>query len=296
MQSQLNKKSTSAFIGKTVVTGTAIGLVALVMCATPTNANQSERIFEQLAAHFLAFAEESERAALDAPNSATRMAHAVDRSGQVTSPRIGEGLSAFVVLVAAAHPEYRAGVEAKAHELGREQLMASIKADPSSVRQLTGYSSAVDLASASKNSAITRIKLAANSLGEAAYSLQRHPWAKQRVDMQGRLEAYTAASQAPYAPPVYDFVKVTSQPRASGGETPGGVSDRLLAAAALTVLDDTYGAMHLTQKPATHFCLRRARLNVRQCLAVSAFPYEQSFCLAKHGYEEPTGCLEAATQ
>jgi hypothetical protein len=132
---------------------------------------------------------------------------------------------------------------------------------------------------------LSQMEVAATRLTDAAYSMQRQRWATQPIDTRARL---TAMSQARFTPTRFTTDSVAqAEPRAA-------VGSRVLAAAALLILDDAAGAEALATDPRARACVRRANLNVRQCQAVAKFPYEQSFCLAKHVYEETGACLKAA--
>ena len=41
-------------------------------------------------------------------------------------------------------------------------------------------------------------------------------------------------------------------------------------------------------------CLTLARLELRQCVSVMQFPYENAYCLSRHGLSGPAACFALA--
>jgi hypothetical protein len=72
----------------------------------------------------------------------------------------------------------------------------------------------------------------------------------------------------------------------------------MLTLAALLVVDATQSetvrvAAALTDDPVRQ-CLAMQQLELRQCASVTSTPNEDAFCIARHGFTGPSGCMTLA--
>lgn len=78
-----------------------------------------------------------------------------------------------------------------------------------------------------------------------------------------------------------------------------GSLDRMLTLAALFVVEATPNetarvTAALTDEPVRQ-CLAMQQLELRQCASVTSTPNEDAYCLSRHGFAQPSACLEIAT-
>ena len=99
----------------------------------------------------------------------------------------------------------------------------------------------------------------------------------------------TLANRTSPAPPTLPWRVVPAR---------AGSLDRMFTLAALFVVGATeaetsrVGAA-LTDEPVRQ-CLAMKRLQLRQCASVTTTPNEDAFCIARHGFAGPSGCMEIA--
>ncbi len=144
---------------------------------------------------------------------------------------------------------------------------------------------------------------------QSAYDIQHAAWSKGEVaDRAGRLAATKTASSAP---PMSDSAAVArlqeamTTTRASTMMSPAPSANttlvnRSLAVAALAALghgDDAHfnEISGLMADPGGVTCMKLAKLNLYQCLAVAKPHYEDVFCLGEHVMMDTGRCLMKAT-
>ncbi len=143
---------------------------------------------------------------------------------------------------------------------------------------------------------------------QQAYDLhQRAPWSKELLGDKNALIAAVkarsaSAAQVPASPSELAAVKTLAAGfgQASSGGAPGKMTTvigRSLATAALITLgalEDT-ATEGLLSDPECASCLRMAKLDLFQCLAVAKPFYEHVFCTGQHAIADPGECIAASS-
>jgi hypothetical protein len=144
------------------------------------------------------------------------------------------------------------------------------------------------------------------AITQAAYDVQGQSWSKTPVsDPKGVLaEAKEAAVQPRTASvPAKErlLASLVDVPQASANHAAAGAPDvvRGLALAALAIMgrtgDDKEANFEALLHDATSAdCLKMAKLNLNQCLAVAGPHYEDVYCTGRHGVGETASCVVAA--
>jgi hypothetical protein len=246
----------------------------------------------ELAGQFSALISESRRAAESSSlASAHAIAQSVDRSPRLTRSSTIDGAKAYAVLAALRSSEFRSSVNQAANEMGREAFKAKISADPSAIRQISGYSEARSFASGALSDAYSIINASSAVIRQASYDLQRQQWSLVAQAKQPRLEAVATSWNAPVGRQGIQNVSFSNNTR---GQEP--INDKIMFAAALTAMDEHQNAINALGRDSGKFCANRAYLNLRQCLAATRFAYEHTFCLSRHGYSDFSECAQSATR
>jgi hypothetical protein len=144
---------------------------------------------------------------------------------------------------------------------------------------------------------------------QASYTLQQQAWSKAPIDgpealLTGvKLQSTTKIVLAPADAPalitnVVAAGKIAPAPQARAA-APTATVARGLALAALAVLgaagDESADQLTPVLSDATNAqCLKMAKLNLNQCLAVAGPHYEGMFCLGRHGLMETGQCVVSA--
>jgi hypothetical protein len=144
---------------------------------------------------------------------------------------------------------------------------------------------------------------------QASYTLQQQAWSKAPIDGPEALLIGVKAQSATKivlspadAPALITNVvaagKIGPAPQA-GTTAPTATVARGLALAALAVLgaagDESADQLTPVLSDATNAqCLKMAKLNLNQCLAVAGPHYEGMFCLGRHGLMETGQCVVSA--
>lgn len=221
------------------------------------------------------------------------------------------GAVAYAAILALQDPTFVQGVRAHAADpASRIALRDQILSSPNSVVNLPGAQSAADLIVAGVGSEGTRLLLSGRAVKQAAYDVQRQPWSKKDVlNREGRLiEARTLST----SPMLGDAADILMLSQAYNGAAPMPVTGqsspppwshfvvRGLAVAALAALGEAGDANWtsvdaLTDEQSSGYCLKMAKLNLYQCLAVSKPHYEDVFCLGQHIMIDTGACMVKAS-
>jgi hypothetical protein len=238
------------------------------------------------------------------------VAKAVMTAAAYEPQQFQEGAVAFAALTALQDAEFVQAV----NELGqdpvmRRDLVARLLAKPETALQLPGAREAGALVV----SVIGRLGDSVISTGaavkQASYTVQQQPWSKGAIDGPETLLANVKTQSATKivlapadAPALITNVvaagKLGAAPQARG-VAPTSTVARGLALAALAVLgaagDETSGQLAPVLSDATDAqCLKMAKLNLNQCLAVAGPHYEGMFCLGRHGLMDTGQCVVAS--
>jgi hypothetical protein len=221
-----------------------------------------------------------------------------------------EGAIAYAAIVALQEPAFVSGVRSAAsgdpdhvHHIAAELI-----ANPASALTFTGADAAAARSSAALLAQGGRLRAAGAKVKQAAYDVQHAAWSKADVlDPEGRLAAAKALSATRLSPERDETEKllnvVLSEQAAAPEPGEGAVSpvvNRGLALAALAVLGQAGETSAdqlqpiLTEEKGGE-CLKMAKLNLFQCLAVAGPYYEDIFCLGQHAMMDTAQCVVKAS-
>ncbi|HEV2365259.1 MAG TPA: hypothetical protein VGS12_13805 [Caulobacteraceae bacterium] len=211
-----------------------------------------------------------------------------------------EGMIAFGALAALADPRFEEAARAAGPDFAQQ-----LAAEPAAVLQLDGAQAAAGRVEAALARQAQGLAGAGVAVKAAAYSIQHQAWSRARVaDPAARLAAVKALAMAPLGasdadPQALPAAFAADPPDAYPGAAPTGVVIDALALAAIAAAEGPYGrsgeeVAAVTRDRRSEDCLRLARLNLYQCLAVAGPQYEDVFCLGEHALGETGGCLAKA--
>lgn len=221
------------------------------------------------------------------------------------------GAVAYAAILALQEPTFVQGLRAQAaHPENRIALRDQIVANPNTVVNLPGAQGAADLIVAGLGSEATRLLISGRAVKQAAYDVQRQPWSKKDVlNREGRLIEARTLSTSPMLGDASDVLMLSqayngAAPMTVIGQTaPAPWSPlviRGMALGALAALGEAGDANSpqidsVTQEQSSGFCLKMAKLNLYQCLAVSKPHYEDVFCLGQHIMIDTGQCMIKAS-
>jgi hypothetical protein len=221
------------------------------------------------------------------------------------------GALAYAAILALQDQTFVQGLRAQAADpAGRIALRDQIVANPNTVVNLPGAQGAADLIVAGVGADATRLLISGRAVKQAAYDVQRMSWSKKDVvNREGRLiEARTLST----SPMLGDASDVLMLSQAYNGAAPMTVIPqpapapwsplviRGMALGALAALGEAGDANSpqinsVTEEQSSGFCLKMAKLNMYQCLAVSKPHYEDVFCLGQHIMIDTGQCMIKAS-
>ncbi|HYE43162.1 MAG TPA: hypothetical protein VEA15_07175 [Caulobacteraceae bacterium] len=217
-----------------------------------------------------------------------------------------EGQIAYGALVALQDRDFVRGVRrAAADGESRRRLAADLLYNPHVVLQLDGAAGAGSLVAAALRSDGESVHRAGKGVKQSAYDLQRQPWSKQTVpNAAARLARAKALSARAYTPGPDETARLFTKASdmrgtvAARNYSPSRTVAKSLALAALAVTGEADGPKDrfapLLQDASARTCLRMAKLNLFQCLAVSGPHYEDMFCVGQHALMDTGKCVSDA--
>jgi hypothetical protein len=221
-----------------------------------------------------------------------------------------EGMVAYGAIVALQDERFVAGVErAAGRGDDRAAFAEQLVQDPLIVTQVDGADEAVRRIEAVLGDKASALLSAGTQVKAAAYVVQHQAWSKVTVDdAQGRLADVKARSNLRAAPSDDDNQAMLAaiadgDPAAvAGGDAPAGytaIEARALALAAESVLGRAHGVDRDRLTPLfsdadSAECLRMAKLNLYQCMAVAGPQYEDMYCMGQHAMAETARCVAGA--
>ena len=221
-----------------------------------------------------------------------------------------EGAIAYAAIVALQEPAFVEGVRAAAGgDADRtQQIAAGLMANPSSAITFPGADAAAARASAALRRQGDHLMEAGVKVKQSAYDVQHSEWSKGDVlNPEVRLAGAKTLSATRLTPARDETDKLLKLVLAEQGApaTPGEgaaspVVGRGLALAALAVLgqagEGSAEKLHpLLAEEKGGTCLKMAKLNLFQCLAVAGPHYEDIFCLGQHAMMDTAQCVIAAS-
>jgi hypothetical protein len=123
------------------------------------------------------------------------------------------------------------------------------------------------------------------------------------ADAHGRLEQVKQLSVRPFSPSesdatrLYQAVSARAETRVAGAPSPVVLRGLALAALALAGQageENGEAVRPLLTEGRSASCLRMAKLNLFQCMAVAGPHYEDVFCISQHAMLEAGQCLASA--
>ena len=246
--------------------------------------------FAQMAGNFSALVKEAQSAATpEGLENAKSIGHYLDNSPRLTGGNSIDGAKAMVIVTALSNTQFVNSVKQVSSFMGKEAFAAKLKENVAMVKSFDGYESAYKTASASLGLGIEKIDNASAYITQASYDLQKFNWAKTENDKHLHLIALANAKKAPV-----NFTPINVSEIVNNNANEVQINDKLLAAAALVAIDDNDGALSLLKLGSGEYCAQDAYLTLRMCVSASKYPYEHSFCLAKHAYEDANKCVKKA--
>lgn len=223
-----------------------------------------------------------------------------------------EGMVAYGAIVALQDERFVAGVERAAGRGDDRAIFAEqLIQDPARATQVDGADEAARRIEAALGDRASALVAAGTQVKAAAYSVQHQAWSQVAVaDPQARL-ADVKAHSAERATPSDDdnqamlaaLVASETDPSAAAADMGQGdftpIEARSLALAAESVLGRAHSADRDRLTPLfsdvdSAECLRMAKLNLYQCMAVAGPQYEDIYCLGQHAMLETAKCVAGA--
>lgn len=225
--------------------------------------------------------------------------------------QLEEGMVAYGAIVALQDERFVAGVD---HAAGRGDERAAfadqLVQDPFSITQVDGAEDAARRVEAALGAKASALQSAGAQVTAAAYSVQHQAWSQAAVsDPANRLADVKARSHSRAAPSDDDnhamlaaLTGVDSAAAADGDAAPGvtPIEARALALAAESVLGRAHGVDRdrltpLFSEVDSAECLRIAKLNLYQCMAVAGPQYEDIYCMGQHAMTDTASCVAGAS-
>jgi len=223
--------------------------------------------------------------------------------------QLEEGMIAYGAIAALRDERFVDGVEQAA---GRGEQRAAFAErlieDPYAATRIDGAGDAALRIETALSAKAAPLVSAATSVKAAAYSVQHQAWSKVFVpDAQRRLAEVKSLSAERAAPSVDENDAMLQDvggddPRAGVEGAPAGytaIEARALALAAESVLGHAKGADRdrlsplFTEADGAE-CLKMAKLNLYQCMAVAGPQYEDIFCMGQHAMMDTGACVASA--
>jgi hypothetical protein len=232
------------------------------------------------------------------------------KSGAAYEPaQLEEGMIAYGAIAALQDDRFVQGVEqAAGHGDQRSAYAERLIEDPFAATQVDGADEAGERVEAALGAEATPVVSAGAQVKSAAYTVQHQSWSKATVaDASGRLAEVKSLSRVRATPSEADnqaMMQALAQadPIASGNDAPARFTNleaKALALAAESVLGHAQGADRdrlsplLTENDSA-FCLKMAKLNLYQCMAVAGPQYEDIYCLGQHALYDTGQCVDQA--
>lgn len=215
------------------------------------------------------------------------------------------GMIAYGAMAALRDPVFVAGVRRVTSDPARRNaLVGQLVATPEAAIELPGADSAAARVRAALLRQIEPMLANGVRVKQAAYDIQRQGWSRAMVgDARERLALVKRISSEAFAPSeddanrLFQAISAYNEPRA--GTTPSPVVLRSLALAATALAGQADEANSETVRPLltearSASCVRMAKLNLFQCMAVAGPHYEDIFCVSQHAMLEPGQCIASA--
>ena len=292
-----------ALAGACLVVGGAIAQESEQGFALPKDVVSAATAFEGYMSH---------ASAIDGQFSSGAAVAQSMRAGAGYEPaQLEEGMIAYGAIAALQDDAFVNGVVAAAGRgKARQDFAERLVEDPYAAARVEGAGSAARRVERALAERAAQLMGAAGQVKSAAYAVQGQAWSKVMVDdAPGRLaEVKTLSAQRSEPSDDERTQMMTRLSNASARELadaePSGVSPieaRSLALAAEAVLDRAHATDEARLAPlftetSSAQCLRMAKLNLYQCMAVAGPEYEDIFCLGQHAMYDTGACVSGAVR
>lgn len=261
----------------------------------------------------------------DIPDAAA-LDNALARAAQHDPTRLTQGWLAYGALTAAQSPAWVNGVRSRVRAAGRAAVLRQLRRDLSYARRRPpGAAEATQLvlrAMAADSARMNALAVRFEGLGRAG---EASAWTRPAIAREERLRAANARSVAPELAarlrPAPLSAAPLSEPGAFGGArfwdalgdraspappvlpwrvAPARTSslDRMFTLSALMIVNasqtETARVNALLDDASVRQCMLMQQLQLRQCASVTNTADEDAYCLARHGFSEPSACLSLA--
>jgi hypothetical protein len=238
-----------------------------------------------------------------------QVARGLKTASAYETSQMEEGMVAYGAIVALQDERFVAGVERAAGRGDDRAIFAEqLIQDPARATQVDGADEAARRIEAALSDRANALVTAGGQVKSAAYSVQRQAWSQVTVsDAQGRLADVKARSAERAAPSDDDnqamlAALVAADPSGAADTGQGAftpIEARSLALAAESVLGRAHSADRDRLTPLfsdvdSAECLRMAKLDLYQCMAVAGPQYEDIYCLGQHAMLETAKCVAGA--
>ena len=238
------------------------------------------------------------------------------RTGAAWEPKqMLEGEIAYAAIVALQDPAFVQSVrELAADPAMHERVISDLLSNPNAVTRIRDTDGAAALAASALGQQGERLLASGKSVKQAAYDVQHQSWSKSDVsNPDGRLAEAKVLSATRLTPTGEDTGRLMKaaldtrqslspserRPIAEAAPAYTPVVVRGLAVAAMALMgeagDDKVDRLEpLLSEAHGADCMKMAKLNLFQCLAVARPHYEDIFCLGEHGMMETGRCVLAS--
>jgi len=238
-------------------------------------------------------------------DGAPSVSAAVMASAGYEPRQLEQGAVAYAALVALQEPTFANGLSRLASDpSGRAAFAEHLIANPDQVLDVPGARQAAGLASAALGRLGMDLLERGRGVKQAAYTVQRQPWSLQPIDdPASRMSQVKSVGQSPGALTEAEtqqlLTRVVAHRNDAGvvpdqAPTPTIVRGLALAAAAFLGQAGDERAESLTpllSDPGTSNCLKMAKLNLHQCLAVAGPQYEDVYCAGEYAMAQTGQCI-----
>jgi hypothetical protein len=231
------------------------------------------------------------------------------KTGAAYEPvQLEEGMIAFGAIAALQDGRFVEGVEAAAgHGYQRQAFAERLIYDPYAATQVDGAAEAGERVEAALSAEAEPLASVGAEIKHDAYTVQAQIWSKHAVgDASSRLAEVKSLSRQRAAPSEADN-QAMMQALADADpnlqdEAPAPFTKleaKALALAAESVLGYAHGPDRerlspLLSETDSAFCLKMAKLNLYQCMAVAGPQYEDIYCLGQHALYDTAQCVGEA--
>jgi hypothetical protein len=236
------------------------------------------------------------------------VADSLDDAASYQPAQLEEGMIAYGAIAALQDDRFVEGVEqAAGRGEDRAAFAERLIEDPYTATRVDGADEAGERVAAALKAKAEPLEDTAAQVKSAAYSVQHQAWSKVMVaNAQGRLAELKSLATVRAAPSDTDnreMMEVVAAADPGAADTAPAaftpIEARALALAAESVLGHANGADRDRLSPLfsdadSAECLKMAKLNLYQCMAVAGPQYEDIFCMGQHAMADTGACVADA--